>query len=377
MTGTSFNALPAVYDAALSDERWPEALKQLSREIGAIGGILVAVDQVGLPFQVQQSTYAPEKVDYYFRTHGHHDQETNMRALAAVPPLTLVRDADIWGDVSLLEDRPDYKWLREEIGSRRRAGVRLSANKGRIDMLALQFANVWADMPDIAEGPLKQLLPHLAKAVEVNRQFAILRARYNAALAALDHIRIGTCIVAPSGAIMIANAEARRIDSLDDGLRLPPSGTIKGSTSEASAEIAAKIAAITATATGAGDQPEAILFGDRKSGKRKFIIEIAPLRDSLGELENGLHGAIVFIIDPDNHRDIAIDKMSRLLGFTEAEAEVCRHLINGLSTPEIAEMRGVAEGTIKSQCKAINQKSGTHRRADLLRLALTIDPPIG
>jgi len=376
MTQT-FDALPAIYDAALSDEHWPQALTRFSREIGSIGSILVAIDQVGLPFQVQKSSYEPEQVEFYFRNYGEHDFQVNSRALAVTAPLQLIRDSDIWGDISLIDNRPDRKWLCEQIGCRRTAGVRLSANKGRIDTLLLQFGMVWNEMPDITEGPLKQLLPHLAKAVEVNRQFAILRARYNAALAALDHIRIGTCIVSPTGAVMVVNAEARRIDSLDDGVRIARTGRIKCLTGEATAELDAKIRSVAATATGTGDQSEIILFGDRKSGKRRFIIELTPLRDSRGELESGLHGVIVFIIDPENQRDINIDKMSRLLAFTDAEADVCSRLIAGLSVPEIAELRSVAEGTIKSQCKSINQKSGTHRRADLLRLALTIDPPIG
>jgi len=63
----------------------------------------------------------------------------NMRALAAKPPLHLLRDCDIWGDVSLIEDRADYKWLREETGARRRLGVQLSANKGRTELLMCRF----------------------------------------------------------------------------------------------------------------------------------------------------------------------------------------------------------------------------------------------
>jgi DNA-binding CsgD family transcriptional regulator len=40
-------------------------------------------------------------------------------------------------------------------------------------------------------------------------------------------------------------------------------------------------------------------------------------------------------------------------------------------------MRGVSEGTVRAQFKAIYAKTGVGRRADLVRLALAVDPPIG
>jgi DNA-binding CsgD family transcriptional regulator len=65
-----------------------------------------------------------------------------------------------------------------------------------------------------------------------------------------------------------------------------------------------------------------------------------------------------------------------LFGFTVAEAEVCRLMMLGLSSGEVAERRSVAEGTIKAQFRSIYAKTSVHRRVDLIRLALTVDPPI-
>ena len=104
MSHTAFSALPAIYDAALSDEHWPQALTQFSREIGAVGAILIAIDQVGLPFHVQQSSYDPELVNHYFQNYGEYDQQVNSQHLAVMPPLQLSRDCDIWGDITLIED---------------------------------------------------------------------------------------------------------------------------------------------------------------------------------------------------------------------------------------------------------------------------------
>src|SRR5262245_47843445 len=117
------DALLAIYDVALSEEQWPRALDLFSREIKAFGAILIAVDQVGLPFHIEQASgvYPLEKVRYYFENFGQFDEPIMTQRLATARPQVLIRDCDVWGDVSKLEDRPDYKWLREQYGIRRRA----------------------------------------------------------------------------------------------------------------------------------------------------------------------------------------------------------------------------------------------------------------
>lgn len=371
-------ALLAIYDTATSPSHWPQALDAFARGIESTGAILVAVDNVGLPFNIQQATsnFGLEAVQHYFENFGQYDEPTMSTRLAGTPPLQLLRDCDVWGEMSDIEKRPDYEYLREHFGVRRRAGIRLSQNKGWMDLLALQFAHDWPEVSPATAQSLDALVPHLAKAVEINRTFSLLRQRYKAALAALDHVAIGMCVVLPSGAVVVANREARRIHDLDDGLTMSAAGTWKGPTGDVSAAIAQAIKSIGLTAAGEGGEREAALFAQRKSGKRPFMIEVAPLRDSLAELERGLSGVILTIVDPDNQRDISVDRLAQLFALTEAEAEVCKHMIGGLSAPEIAEARSVVEGTVRTQFKSVYAKTGVRRRAELLRLAITVDPPI-
>ena len=63
-------------------------------------------------------------------------------------------------------------------------------------------------------------------------------------------------------------------------------------------------------------------------------------------------------------------------GLTPAELDVATNfLVKGLSTAEIAAMRGSAEGTVKAQLNAIYRKSGTGNRAELM--SLLIDTMMG
>lgn len=57
-------------------------------------------------------------------------------------------------------------------------------------------------------------------------------------------------------------------------------------------------------------------------------------------------------------------------GFTPAERDVATFLVKGLTTSEIAGMRGSAEGTVKAQLNAIYRKSQTRNRAELLSILI-------
>ena len=51
---------------------------------------------------------------------------------------------------------------------------------------------------------------------------------------------------------------------------------------------------------------------------------------------------------------------------TPAEADVALFAIKGLSTQDIANLRGVSEGTVKAQTNAIYRKAGVTGRPQLL-----------
>ena len=51
---------------------------------------------------------------------------------------------------------------------------------------------------------------------------------------------------------------------------------------------------------------------------------------------------------------------------TPAEHDIANFLVKGLSIAEIAQVRGSAEGTVKSHLNAIYRKSGSQNRGELL-----------
>jgi DNA-binding CsgD family transcriptional regulator len=68
--------------------------------------------------------------------------------------------------------------------------------------------------------------------------------------------------------------------------------------------------------------------------------------------------------------------METLFDLTDAESKVLELIVSGSSTDEIAQTRAVSPNTVRSQIKSLLEKTGSSQRADLVRLAAAVNPPI-
>lgn len=60
------------------------------------------------------------------------------------------------------------------------------------------------------------------------------------------------------------------------------------------------------------------------------------------------------------------DRLRRLFGLTQAEAQITAQLASGCSVECIADERGVSVDTVRAQMRSIFQKTGLHRQGELI-----------
>lgn len=380
MNGLS-KPLIAIYDAAIDDIQWQQALDAVNGYVGAGGASLQFVDFAQRsPFTMSLLTGLLKEadrslVDFYLANHAALEAEV-WAGLRTLPAGTLITDADFYPDLEELRSRPQVQYLINNIGIFRRMAARLNDNRSWYDAIAFQFASDLMEIPPGCIQRARELLPHLAKAFEMNRTTRQLNQLHSAVLAALDHVHVGICVVLEDASVVVANAEAQRIFSLADGIA-PKEGKQLQVRDPATQDKLWRAISLTAkSARGANGLSHQSLLVERPSGNPAFVVDVAPLRDALSEIEHGLTGAIVTVIDPDNPRPFRIDRLSTAYGLSQAETNVCQHLIEGWSNQRIADSRNVTVDTVKTQVRSIMQKTGTHRRADLLRLVVQTSPPI-
>ena len=381
MTPSGYAALPHIYDAATNMGRWKRALDACGEAIGA-SAITLTIRQPDMPVKdiyLLSSRYldfSRSMSGIYYGLWLGRLQKADWEFLSRQPVHVPKSDTEIGPSAIELDRRRDYAFLRKKLGISRRLGVRLNADCMWFDAMSIVFHE---RETEISEESVKQtisLLPHITKAVEIGRTFSMLRSRYRAALATLDHVQVGMAVALPSGEIVVHNSEASRILRNGDGLALTRSNTIIANDSTITSKIEQSIREACGTAIGEGNTPECLFPVTRPSGEQDFLIDIAPLKDSMRELDRSLHGSLITIIDPLTVPVPRTDRFAQLYGLTSAESEVLGYLIGGSSLEDIADKRNTSPITTRNQVAAILEKTGTRRRADLIRLLIRVMPPI-
>lgn len=376
-----YAALSLVYDTSINPGRWRRALDQVALAIeGKAIALRIRTPETQSKDQNMLNSaylnFSRSMSGLYYGVRYSHLQDNDWDFLSRQPLHRPTADYEMESDTAKLDARNDYAYLRKKVGISRRLGIRLNNDQVWFDAMSVAFDSRLNTIPDVASLQIGHLLPHLTKSIELGRTFAILKAKYRAALTALDHVQVGLAVALPTGEIIVANKEAKRIFALDDGLVCTSAGKMLFPDADQTAQMESAIAGATHTARGEATTSESLIAAARRSGGSSFLIDVAPLKDSIEELESDFAGALVTIIDPDQPHVLRLDRFALLHGLTAAETEVCSFLVQGLSAGEVAEQRDTSPLTAKNQIASVMQKAGVSRRAELIRLIVRVLPPI-
>ena len=372
-----------IYDAALQPQRWNEVMDEFAEVVGAAGTSLQVIDPV-----YKENHYT--NLSSRFRDHPDFEALSKIyfeqvwlegkkgyKALFLTDEPGFMQEYQTMGyaDASYLEQYPPSLWFRDNFDIFNRMASRLNKNRGWQNMVGIGYDASRGEATQEEVAYANQFLPHLSRAVEMGRDFTLLQQRFNAVFGALDHYHVGIWFVTQHGEVLLLNQAAERILDQQDGIARNSRGRLCITTSS-SADLGQVIQACSATARGEGIDSEKLLTVERRSKKDSYIMTVAPMRDPGNEIGGHYKGAIVYAIDPSNVAIISTDGLAGLYGLTEAEDKVCRLLVSGHDTRDIAEQRGVSIETVRTQVKRVLQKAGVQNRASLIRLALSVNLPI-
>ncbi|MDW3223434.1 MAG: helix-turn-helix transcriptional regulator [Paracoccaceae bacterium] len=381
MDAKGYQAIELIYDTAVNPGSWRRALDATATAIEAKAiALVIRGKKAGSKDLTMMSSvyldFSRTPAGWYYGAWLSRMQNQDWDFLQAQPPHQPIPDLDTGYSADTLDARKDYEFLRRRTGVARRLGVRLNADSVWFDAMSIGFDQQELEVPLSANERSRALLPHLTKALEIGRVFALLKARYKATLSALDQVQAGIAIALPDGQVIVKNTEAERILGLKDGIVLTGGGRIVTSDPDVTAKIRNHIHDVGSTAQGQANRHESLVSVVRPSGLTPLLLDIGPISDSKAELERGLDGALVTIIDPERIPYLRLDRFTELYGLTQAESDVCRWIADGASIAEIAERRGTSRATAKNQVSMVLSKARVSSRIELLRLILRVLPPV-
>lgn len=364
-----------IYDAVLRPEEWPEILAEIAKVGNAKHTNLILHDSSNPEVTIAAASYDPAIFDEYHEKYMASEEPMAINMLK-YPAFQMVSDDELcdWGvDYS---DMPVMPFLKRAAGVKRRIVARLHDHGVWFDGLTFLYSMEGEIMTAAENSQVQIVLPHIAKAIAVARPFNVLKARFHAIFSVLDRFHTGVFLLSATGSVVLENKEASRILDLKDGISVSRDGRLKSNTQSGNGVLSAAIMAAVSTVNGEGDDTGTLLSVPRSSGGSDFLLDVSPLKDSLGELGGTFRGALVMAVDPENRAVISTRGVDFLFGLTKAEARVCELLVEGHNTEEMAEMRNVSIETIRSQIKSVLLKTNSANRSDVLRRALTLNLPI-
>ncbi len=364
----------AVYETALNNGRWPAALDRVAWVTGGHGAILMVRGggPAELGIDAMSTRYRMPRASEYLAQLRTGSEPRWLEALAAAPAGTILADEEVWPDRSEYDALPTVDFLRR-FGLYHRCAARVSGHGGWEDVVAVLYGEDRQGVRPQERQALTRVLPHLARAVETQRPFLLLERRYQQVLGTLDRLGMGVLILSADADVLVSNREAERIVDLDDGIARDARGRLRLTAEPRRLE--ETVAAAARTAGLRSQEQGRSLAVPRPSGRDDLMLDVVPLRDD-DLLGRRFSGALILLVDPDHRAMVSISGLAVSYGLTEAETAVCALIADGLTGAEIAEQRGVTPGTVKSQTSTIFGKTRTRNRAELIRRALSIVPPL-
>ena len=368
--------LAALQDAALDDARWPAAARRIDEACGATGGSIIVGEGVGEDARVAFAAFyrrgerRPDLERDYYENYFHQDER--VPRLRQLREGKLVRVADLF---SAAERQTSATW-NEALP---RAGTRNGLNVRLRGLHGLRVTWVVADpvAGDWETGRIRmirRLLPHLRNFVHVRQALAGAEALGSSFTHLLDNARLGVIHLDRRGRIVEANDRARHLLRRGNGL-WEQGGFLRARSPADDARLRRLVAA--ALPSLGGQAASGSMPVRHASPVPELTLHVHPV--TVRQMDFGAPdvGALVLVDGLDRPWRLEAGQVGSVLGLSPAESRVAVGLAEGKTVPDIAAASGRAAGTVRIHLKRIHRKLGVSRRADLVRLVLSVSDRAG
>ena len=366
--------LASLHDAVLDDALWPAASRLIDEACGSTGSSMIIGEGCGDDARVSFAAMyrrGERRTDLerdYYENYFHQDER--VPRLQRLREGKLVRVADLFC-AGELKTSATWNEALPRAGCRKGIIARLRGVQGSRVTWAIADP-VAGDWESGRIRTIRRLLPHIRNFVHVRQALADARAPGSSLLHLLDSARIGVIQLDRHGRIAHANEPARDLLRQDGGLR-QEDGFLRAWLPVDDARlrrlVAAALPALHAQPAGGSVRVR------HPSAAPDLTLHVHPMTVRQKEMVGLPMGALVLIEGLDRPTGGDPGRVASALGLTPAESRVALWLAEGRTVPDIAALSGRAESSIRTHLKRIHRKLGVSRRADLVRLVLSVTDP--
>lgn len=379
--------LMAIYDAALSEDRWTAALDAMQQGTKT-AGIMFYSNNANRPVSYHASdvsssySWISSHLPDYNKLVVDPEVGTNLddegfAYMHLQPAFQPVRDDEIWTIDNDHLSRAEIRFTIQRLKFFRRFFLNLSDDPLTFSALLCHYPAHFDQIP--FEADMRQIgnfAPHFGKALEMSRLVSSLRHKHRAVLAALDQVDAAMCVIGRKGHVILHNRCAASLFALRGGIWLSHDGRLSCRNSDDLAQLNDALHRIAKTASGENTDCSIKVPIQSLEGQAPLFAIASPLRDADMELERGLTGALLTIIDGSESRAIDLDLIAAAYQLARSEKRVLTQILEGRSNTEISEALGVSPETVKTHVSSILRKTNCKNRLLLLWRVFQWAPPV-
>jgi PAS domain-containing protein len=365
--------IEAAHAAALDENLWPDALKALAHQFGAVGATLEDFGKQPLGLRYIRIVGLPSQAETEYLAHYQHH---NPRAAYAFRNLSqpILADYVLIDERGMNRDAYYTKYLKSLDLRYFMSGQIMDTAEAQA-IVSIQRSRRQGHVEQRDVERMRRLLPHLSQAYDVSLRLRQSTRAVRAFEHVLDLLADGVALIRSDGRIVHANESFQAIARRGDGVRVRK-GAIDLTVGTPGSRFAATLAAIARWRAGEADAAAPADFAwPRESGGLPYLISVRPLPRAVHGYELNAD-AIVFVHDPAPRSTGSMQILRDAFGLTEAEAGVAVALQNGTALGDYARERMLSLNTVYTHLRRIKEKTRCRRMPELIRCLGDLQAPL-
>jgi PAS domain-containing protein len=322
--------LEVLYSAPLDQEQWQQFLTLLCNHTKSKNGLFFCADS-GRGLTIRAMGGSRQDIDVateYNRRYGNTDPFRT--ALIRNARIGVFQGDDILPNEGLLQT-DIYRELVSRLGLRYATLVPLTLSVRRFEAISVWRTPEAGPMDEDCNTLLNLLLPHIQKALEINRILGVTQQRLAGAEMIADASSTAAFLVNRQGCVIHSNATADTLVAkgssltIQNGILTPTHQESRRSLRKILLSIAPPIFAPSTTG------PSHAVLLPRADGRRPLQLLATPLPAN----QSARSGAdiLILVTDPEKTIHFPDDVLRELYGLTPAEVEVANGILNRQPAP--------------------------------------------
>ncbi|MCA1376570.1 MULTISPECIES: helix-turn-helix transcriptional regulator [unclassified Bradyrhizobium] len=367
--------LDMLYDSALDPERWQAFLNALPGPFGGARGILHFYDVATATTPVFRHFGDDPGLNSSYAKHFHSINPYPPARLETIPVGKVIYASDLL-DPEIAERTEFYAdFMRPQGITTDHLGVSLHNDGYGVTLLSIApHESVYRSNRETYRRQLALLVPHLMRAIEINRVTTAARTAQRALGTGLDALRLAAFLVDGTGRLLLANQKAEDLLRRDSVLCTDRSKRLRVANCADNAAFEVAMMRALRPPTALATQP--VRLTSSASG-RAFVAWAVPMRSEQpngpnhrSEFMLGLRAeattVLVLVVAAECALSIPPGAIQAAFKLSAAEARLVSALIAGRTLAEYARASSHSRNTVRNQLASALEKTDTRRQAELV-----------